>query len=56
MPRNLHRRRVLTHKDFMDFGPAGPVKPKPARRARLPSKADVERARWAAFSPIKKDG
>lgn len=40
--RNLSRRRVLTHKDFMSFGA-----PKPrSKRTRLPSKDEVRRRRW----------
>lgn len=48
MPRRFHRRRVLTHDDFLRYGGIN-HKPKQPKRGRLPSKADAERAIWARF-------
>lgn len=54
MARNLSRRRVLTHQDFMRFGGVEPARPKKSR-GKLPSKADVVRARWAPKSTAQLD-
>ncbi len=50
MARNLSRRRVLTHEEFMRFGGVDPSR-RTRRKGRLPSKADVAKARWATYAP-----
>lgn len=52
MPARFHRRRVLTHEDFMRFGGVEPAK-KPKRRGKLPSLEDVQRARWGKTTTMQ---